>query len=546
MRFRIFAPVGLLVILCASCGTDGDLLASSGAAGGDNDADATLNPADSSTGSDTEGLSAVADATDAANPPPDAGESAEDALSEVAADADLFSKDSLLTDDGDSATGAPDSLAAVADSATGDAPNAPIDSDGDGVPDDVEKWFGTDPNNPDTDGDGVPDGQEIKDKTDPLKADTDGDGLADGQEKALGTDPLKADTDGDGLTDGEEVQKYKTDPKSADTDKDGIPDGVEVGKAGDADPTTTTDPNKADSDGDGVPDGAEDKNKNGKVDPGESDPNNGKDGGVPPNNDPCAGKNCDDGNVCTTDSCDGVKGCGHAANVLACDDGNPATVDACKGGVCAWTGNGCPGFVNVPGGVLDPATVVFPFWIYKRAVLRSEYQACVDAGACVAVNVGYVPQIPYGGTCAADVNVACAAKSCLCSATADEPMGGDYVGIPGLGDAQAYCAWKGGNVPTAAQIAWAASGIWSFDSPVIWPTLTAALPLANVPSKVYDKIRFAGLLSLTSTGKVDNYSQTGIGDFLLPINVTKQFGPSQFTPGGTGIYCTYDTKPVCN
>jgi hypothetical protein len=55
---------------------------------------------------------------------------------------------------------------------TGDAPGEDdvdhVDSDGDGLPDHVERKIGTDPLNPDTDGDGVEDGQEVADGTDPL------------------------------------------------------------------------------------------------------------------------------------------------------------------------------------------------------------------------------------------------------------------------------------------------------------------------------------------------------------------------------------------
>jgi len=36
-----------------------------------------------------------------------------------------------------------------------------IDSDKDGLSDDEEKIFGTDPTDPDTDKDGMPDGQEV-------------------------------------------------------------------------------------------------------------------------------------------------------------------------------------------------------------------------------------------------------------------------------------------------------------------------------------------------------------------------------------------------
>ena len=45
---------------------------------------------------------------------------------------------------------------------------------------------------------------------------------------------------------------------------------------------------------------------------------------------------CGDGKVCTTDSCDKLKGCVHGANTVACDaDGSDCTVgDACKDGSC--------------------------------------------------------------------------------------------------------------------------------------------------------------------------------------------------------------------
>ena len=46
----------------------------------------------------------------------------------------------------------------------------------------------------------------------------------------------------------------------------------------DLDPSTTTDPNKADTDGDKLLDGTEDANHNGRVDPGERDPNDETDG----------------------------------------------------------------------------------------------------------------------------------------------------------------------------------------------------------------------------------------------------------------------------
>lgn len=42
-----------------------------------------------------------------------------------------------------------------------------------------------------------------------------------------------------------------------------------------------------------------------------------------------AAVNCDDGDACTTDSCDAATGCKHAAGALSCDDGNVCTTDSC-------------------------------------------------------------------------------------------------------------------------------------------------------------------------------------------------------------------------
>ena len=75
------------------------------------------------------------------------------------------------------------------------------DLDGDGLTNDEEALYGTDPMNPDTDGDGLTDYEEIAwggdDTTyvpgvdlDPLNPDTDGDGYPDGLEIRFGTDPL--------------------------------------------------------------------------------------------------------------------------------------------------------------------------------------------------------------------------------------------------------------------------------------------------------------------------------------------------------------------
>jgi hypothetical protein len=143
-------------------------------------------------------------------------------------------------------------------------PSGITDQDGDGLTDDFEKLFGTDPTKGDSDGDGLTDAYETSvSHTDPLAADTDRDGLNDAAEVAAGSDAGRADvpaaaraagfggtanldTDGDGLSDGYE-QKLGLDPLVADTDHDGLSDGSEIARG--------LNPRLLDSDNDGLADG---------------------------------------------------------------------------------------------------------------------------------------------------------------------------------------------------------------------------------------------------------------------------------------------------
>lgn len=141
-----------------------------------------------------------------------------------------------------------------------------------------------------------------------LTVDSDNDGLANNLEITLGTNPLDADSDDDGMSDGSEdanhngvVDSSETDPRNADSDGDGLLDGTELGVTvgvadpdgngpllgtdaqhfiADADPAQTSLPLVADSDADGFADGIEDFNHNGRLDAGESDPVNAS--SVPP------------------------------------------------------------------------------------------------------------------------------------------------------------------------------------------------------------------------------------------------------------------------
>ncbi|WP_265581572.1 NosD domain-containing protein [Methanofollis aquaemaris] len=121
-----------------------------------------------------------------------------------------------------------------------------IDTDGDGIPDWLEKagWY---------------DGFGNLHFTDPNSADSDGDGLTDSEEAGrmvtvdgkiyfvLVSDPNSVDGDGDGIDDIDELRKFYTNPLERDTDHDGLTDSYEL--------RNDTDPTNPDSDGDGWIDG---------------------------------------------------------------------------------------------------------------------------------------------------------------------------------------------------------------------------------------------------------------------------------------------------
>ena len=100
----------------------------------------------------------------------------------------------------------------------------PTDTDGDQLPDSLERQgvplgngrtITTDPNDPDTDGDGLEDGAEIRvnrfldrgnqayyvSQSLPTRPDSDGDGMTDFDERQVRSNPLAVDTDGDALAD---------------------------------------------------------------------------------------------------------------------------------------------------------------------------------------------------------------------------------------------------------------------------------------------------------------------------------------------------------
>lgn len=154
--------------------------------------------------------------TDAADQPEPTPGPASDETADAAADA------------------APTPAAEVAPSAT--------DTDGDGLSDEEEAVYGSDPLNSDYDADGILDGVEVNQYgSDPVNNDTDGDTLVDGDEvNQFGSNPASSDGDGDGIGDASEIYESGTSPSNFDTDGDGAADGDEVAVGTDPNDATST------------------------------------------------------------------------------------------------------------------------------------------------------------------------------------------------------------------------------------------------------------------------------------------------------------------
>lgn len=128
-----------------------------------------------------------------------------------------------------------------------------VDSDGDGLPDDIDNdfSFGTSRFDPDSDGDGFDDRFEVDRKADGFRANArDGRGCDPASPLTLGCRP--SDRDGDGLSDFAEryLSGWLADNTLIDADADGIPNGIEVRYG--LDPIVHQ--KDLDTDGDTVPD----------------------------------------------------------------------------------------------------------------------------------------------------------------------------------------------------------------------------------------------------------------------------------------------------
>jgi hypothetical protein len=134
---------------------------------------------------------------------------------------------------------------------------------------------------------------------------------------------------------------------------------------------------------------------------------------------------CDDGNPCTADLCDLVKGCVNVPAAGPCDDGDDCTgADTCAGGVCAGQPIACACAVDADcaGSAFDPCKGDWQCKAGKCALTAGTAVVCPPAGPCAASvcdpatgTCGVAPS-PNGAPCddgqPCTVGEACAAGAC--------------------------------------------------------------------------------------------------------------------------------------
>jgi len=107
---------------------------------------------------------------------------------------------------------------------------------------------------------------------------------------------------------------------------------------------------------------------------------------------------CEDGNACTSDSCDKLSGCEFAQTTAACDDANACTEgDVCGGGVCAGSAKVCNDSNPCTDDACNPES---------GCVFTANSAACDDANACTKNDVCAV------GTCAGVAYSCSASDAC--------------------------------------------------------------------------------------------------------------------------------------
>ena len=115
-------------------------------------------------------------------------------------------------------------------------------------------------------------------------------------------------------------------------------------------------------------------------------------------------KSCDDGDTCTTDSCDSGAGCIQKATEGSCDDGDACTAgDACKGGKCTGAAKDCADDDPCTDDLCDAKTAACAHSPAANGSPCSDSDKCTDKDACEAGKCAGKPKnCDDGSVCTAD------------------------------------------------------------------------------------------------------------------------------------------------
>jgi hypothetical protein len=148
---------------------------------------------------------------------------------------------------------------------------------------------------------------------------------------------------------------------------------------------------------------------------------------------------CDDGNPCTADVCDLLKGCIHGAVAGACDDGDDCTAgDVCVGESCVGTAIACACTVDgdCVGAAFDPCKGSWGCAAGKCSVKSGTAVVCAPAGPCATATCD-----PATGQCAESTSPSGSAcddgKPCTVGETCGD--GGCSGGLPVVCDDKNPC-----------------------------------------------------------------------------------------------------------
>ena len=152
----------------------------------------------------------------------------------------------------------------------------------------------------------------------------------------------------------------------------------------------------------------------------------------------CNALDCNDGNVCTTDSCNPNTGCQHTDNTNACDDGNACTeTDACNAGKCV----GSNPVTCAASDDCHIAGTCNPSSGKCSSPEAPDGTACTDGNACTQTDSCQAGVCKGTDPVTSDGSEACVNGACVCPA--------DLVcGTSCLGSGQECC---GGRVVTSGQ-----------------------------------------------------------------------------------------------